>query len=70
MKEELVFTESNKYSDKVFSGRQMKTFITVLMKGIPNKHRCMSLRGKLGLIRVEIIDIYGTHKHTKRNLKN
>ena len=48
----------------------MKTFITALMKGIPNKHTSLSLSGKFGLIRAEVMDICGTPKHTKGNLRN
>ena len=66
-KEGSILTESNLHSDKVFSRRWMKTFIIALMKGIPNKHTCLSLMGKLGLIRGEIMDIYGTPNYTKGN---
>ena len=38
----------------------MKTFITMLVKGIPNKHKCLSSMGKFGLIRAKIMDISGT----------
>ena len=65
-----LLTESNIHSDKVFLGRRVKTFIIALMKGIPNKHICLSLRGKFGLIRVKIMDLSGTTKHTKGNLRN
>ena len=65
-----VFTESNVHSDKIFPRRRVKTFITVLVKGIPNKHTGLSPRGKFGLIRAEIMDIGGAPKHTKRNLRN
>ena len=65
-----ILTESNIHSDKVFSGWWVKTFITTLVRGIPNKHTCLSPRGKFGLIRAKIMDISGTPKHTKRNLRN
>ena len=65
-----ILTESNIRSDKVFPGRRVKTFITTLVKGIPNKHTCLSPRSKFGLIRAKIMDISGTPKHMKRNLKN
>ena len=48
----------------------MKTFITVLVKRMPNKHTSLSPRGKFGLIRAKIMDISGTPKHMKRNLIN
>ena len=41
-----------------------------LIKGISKKHTCLSPRGKFGLIRAKIMDISGTPKHTKRNLRN
>lgn len=40
------------------------------MKGIPNKHIGLSPRGKFGLISAEIMDICGTPKHMKGNLRN
>ena len=70
VKEWSVLTKSNIHSNKVFSGRQMKTLITTLMKGIPNKHTCLSPRGNFDLIRVETMNICGTPKHTKGNLTN
>ena len=63
-----VLTESNLHSDKVFPRRRVKTFITALVKRIPNKHTRLSSRGKFGMIRAKIMDISGTPKHTKRNL--
>ena len=54
---------------KVFSGWQVKIFIITLVKEIPNNHTSLSLRSKFGLIRAKIIDISGTPKHTKRNLR-
>ena len=65
-----VLTESNIHSDKEFPRRRVKTSITTLVKGIPNKHTCMSPRGRFDLIRSKIMDISSTLKHTKRNLKN
>ena len=65
-----VLTESNIHSDKVFPRRWVKIFITVLMKGIPNKYTCQSSMGKFGLIWAKIMDISSTLKQTKRNLRN
>ena len=60
-KERSVFTERNINGDKVFLGRRMKTFITALMKRKLNKHTCLSLMGKFGLIWAKIVDICCTH---------
>ena len=65
-----VLIESNIHSDEVFPRQHVKTFITALMKVIPKKHACLSPRGKFGLIRVDIMDISGTAKHMKGNLRN
>ena len=65
-----VLIESNIHSDKVFPRKRVKTFITASVKGIPNKHTSLSPRDKFGLNRAKIVNISGTPKHTKRNLKN
>ena len=65
-----VLTESNIHNDKVFLGRRVKTFITALVKGIPNKHTSLSPMGKFGQIRAKIVDINSIPKYTKRNLRN
>ena len=57
-----VLTEGNIHSIEVFPTRRMKTFITALMKGIPNEHTW--------LIRAKIMDTSGTPKHKEGNLRN
>ena len=57
-----IFTKDDIHSDKVF--------IASLMKGIPNKHTRLSLRGKFGLIKAKAMNIGCTPKHIKRNLRS
>ena len=64
-----VFTESNIHSESIF-WTVGENIYNHAGEGIPNKHTCLSLRDKFGLIRAKIMDISGTPKHTKWNLRN